>query len=228
MSSNDEIGRLTKEVAALRQQLAELKRFLTVELRDDLPGSPSILHLRCAILTLCNPEQPSQTQGMLSGSEDGPCLSLWGGDQKARVILRVEKDGPSCQFFDPELKPAVQISADDATGRGQMGVFEAGKPRAVMKASATGASVGVLNDNNHARIFMHADAERGELIAVNADMKTSVKISSDGLSGGMLTVHGENGKALVALTGSKVGGLVMVNNPRGKLVASLPAVREEE
>lgn len=228
MSSNDEIGRLTKEVAALRQQLAELKQFLNVEERDDLPGSPSILHIRCAILTLCNPEQPSQTQGMLAGGEDGPCLSLWGGDQKARVILKVEKDGPNCQFFGPELKPAVEISADEATGRGLVGVFEAGKPRAVMNASQTGAAVSLVDDDNHVRMLMHADAERGELIAVNADLKTSVKISSDGLSGGMLTVHGENGKALVALTGSKVGGLVMVNNPRGKLVASLPAVPEEE
>jgi hypothetical protein len=223
MSSNDEIGRLTKEVAALRQQLAELKQFLSVELRDDLPGKPSILHIRCATVTLCNAENPNQMQGMWSGRAPGPCLSLFGSDEKSRVLLQVEKDGPICRLFNPDLKPAVEISADDATGRGQVGVFEAGKPRAVMKASATGASVGVLNDGNHPRMFLHADAERGELIAVNADMKTSVKISSDGLSGGLLTVHGSNGKALVALSGAKLGGVVMVNNPRGKLVASLPA-----
>jgi hypothetical protein len=55
MSSNDEIGRLTDEVAALRQQLAELKQFLHVEPRDDLPGKPSLLHVRCAICSSDNP-----------------------------------------------------------------------------------------------------------------------------------------------------------------------------
>jgi hypothetical protein len=228
MSSNDEIGRLTKEVAALRRQLAELKNFLSVEERDDLPGKPSILHVRCATLTLCNSEQPNQTQGMLCGRAEGPYLSLWGDDGKARVILQVEKEGAVCRFFGPDLKPAAEISVDEATGRGQMGVLEAGKPRAVMKASSTGASVSVLNDSNQARIFLHADAERGELIAVNADMKTSVKISSDGLSGGVLSVHGENAKPLVILSGAKVGGLVIVNNPAGKPVASLPSVPEPE
>src|SRR5207247_5055664 len=142
--------------------------------------------------------------------------------------LRVDEGGPHCQLFGKDLKPAVDLSADDASARGQVAVMEAGKPRALLKAAETGGAVSVMHDDNFPRALLHADALCGEFIAVNQDLKTSVKITSDGLHGGLLTVHGSHGKALVALSGAEVGGLVMVNDADGKLRDSLPSLPDEE
>jgi hypothetical protein len=228
METNDEITNLKKEVAELRRQMAELRQFINVEERDDLPGSPKIMNMRCAILMLCNPEKPNQTQGMLAGGDEGPCLSLWGSDERARMIVKVDKEGADCQLFGKDLKKAVHITSDDESGRGQVGVFEQDKPRAVLKAAATGGSVSVLHDDNHPRMLLHATDECGELMAVNQDLKTTVKITSDGLHGGMLTVHGSHGRPLVALCGSQPCGLVMVKDAQANVIASLPALPEQE
>ncbi len=228
METNDEIGRLKKDVADLRRQLADLRSLINVEERDDLPGKPKILHLRCAIITLCNPEKPSETQGLLAGSADGPFLSLWGGDGRARMILKVEGDEAQCDLYGKDLKLGVQMNVDNETGRGQMGVLEQGKPRALLKAAETGGAVSVLHDDNHPRVLLHANDLCGELMAVNQDLKTTVKITSDGLHGGMLTVHGSHGRPLVALCGSEPCGIVLVKDSKSNVVASLPAAPSDE
>ena len=221
MELNAEVERLSNEVTLLRQQLAELRQFFTIEECDTLPGKPQVLSLRCSVLHLQNASNPENLQGLLAAGENGPVLTLWGSDQQARLILKVEKGGPQIQLG-KNLESGVDISVDEATGRGQVAVMEAGKPRAVLKASETGGAVSVLHDDNHPRALLHATAESGEFIAVNQDLKTSVKISSDGLDGGLVTVHGSNGRPLVALSGGKVGGLVLVNDTKGKVRASLP------
>jgi hypothetical protein len=223
MEQNTEIARLTAEVAELRHQVAELRQFFSIERSENAPDLPKALTLRCTAIHLQDPTDPSRTQGFFSASQEGPCLSLWGSDQKARMILRVEAGGTMCQLFGPDLKLAVELQVDEANCRGQVGVLEAGKPRTVMKASETGGVVSVVHDDNHARVMLHADAECGELIAVNQDLQTSVKISSDGLSGGLVTVHSNTGKPGVVLAGTAIGGLVMVNDSNGKLRDSLPS-----
>jgi hypothetical protein len=223
MEPNDKLDRLAQEVAALRAQLTELRQFFSIERSEQFAGHPKALTVRCAAIHLQDPADPSRTQGILSASNEGPCISLLGSDQKARVILRVEAAGPQCQLLGPDLQPAVELQADETSGRGQVGVFDSGKPRAVIKAAETGGIVSVVHDDNHARAMLHATADCGEFIAVNQDMQTAVKISSDGLSGGLVTVHGNNGKPGVVLSGAALGGLVMVNDTQGNLRASLPA-----
>src|SRR5262245_56571713 len=89
-----QVDALGKQVASLQKRLAQLGKFFTVEELDELEGSPSILSIRCSVLTLCDPEQPSRIQGILAGGANGPSLSLWGSDQKARLILSAENDVP--------------------------------------------------------------------------------------------------------------------------------------
>jgi hypothetical protein len=224
MESKDEIAKLKKDVARLKEQMAELQRLITVEERDDLPNSPKILNLRAAVILLCNPENPNQTQGLICGSAEGPSISLFGEDEKARVILKVDKEGATCEMYGKDLKKAVRLLADDETGRGEVGVCEQDKPRAVIKAAQTGGAVSVLHDDNHPRVLLHANDSCGEFMAVNQDLRTTVKITSDGLHGGMLTVHGSHGRPLVALCGSQPYGLVMINDENAKVIASLPSL----
>src|SRR4051794_26092861 len=97
MEQKTEIARLAAEVAELRHQLAELRRFFSIERSEDAPDQPKSLTVRCTAVHLQDPTDPSRTQGILSASQEGPCLSLWGSDQKARLILRVEAGGSMCQ-----------------------------------------------------------------------------------------------------------------------------------
>ena len=228
MEANDEIARLSKEVAVLRQQMAELRQFIHIEERDDLPSKHKHMILRACLITLANPENANETQAMFGGGPEGPYLSLWGKGDRTRVLLQVEAEGPILRMYGQDLKQGAEMSVEDATSRGQMGVMEAGKPRAVLKATPTGGAVSVLHDDNHPRLMMHADGESGELIAVNQDLKTTVKITSDGLTGGMLTVHGSHGRALVALSGSDPVGIVMVKDAKGNIVDHLPRLPREE
>jgi hypothetical protein len=228
METNDEIAQLKKDVARLKQQMADLMACMNVEVCDELPTKPKMLNLRCVTITVVNPDNPNQIQGQFVGNAEGPYLSLWGSDERARFILKVEADGAMCEMFGKGLLKAVEISADDQTGRGQVGVMEQGKPRALLKAAETGGAVSVLHDDNHPRVLLHANDQCGELMAVNQDLKTTVKITSDGLHGGMLTVHGMHGRPLVALCGSKPCGIVLIKDEKANVIASLPAAPQKE
>jgi hypothetical protein len=219
-----ELDQLKREVAALRGELAGLKQFFSVEKRGEGNRRP-ILHIQCSTLTLRDPTDPNRLQGMLAANEDGPALSLWGSDAKARVILSAKKDVACCDLFSKDLKPAVQITVDEPSGRGQVGVLEAGKPRAVMKATDQGGVVSVVHDDGQVRALMLSrEHDGGEFMAVTPDMKTGVKISAGAPQGGMVSVNRSNGKPGVLLACTDQSGAVIVNNAKGDMLASLPSV----
>lgn len=223
-----ELERLKQQVAALSQQvtrckdqLAELRQFLTVEERDDLEGSPKILHIRCWGLTLCNPAKPNRTQGLLMGSETGPFLALWGSDEKARITLSAEDDTAGCSFYSKDLKEAVTIRVDEPAGRGEVGVFEAGQPRAILKATPQGGCVSVVHDDGKVRGTMVSSASGADVLLVNPDMKPVVKLTSETEKGGFICVNAPNGKPAVALTPNEQGGSVLVMHRQGGVGCAL-------
>lgn len=217
-----ELDQLKSEVAALRRELAELKRFFSIE-KPGADNGPALLHVHCSTLTLSDPTDPNRAQGMLAANEDGPALSLWGSDAKARVILSAKKDVASCDLFAKDLKHAVQITVDEPSGCGQVGVLDAGKPRAVMKATDHGGVVSVVHDDGQVRALMLSrEHQGGEFIAVTPDMKTGVRISAGAPQGGVVSVNRPNGKPGALLACTEESGAVIVNNAKGKLLASLP------
>lgn len=217
-----ELDQLKAEVATLRRQLAELKQFFSIEKPEKGNGQP-ILGIRCWGVHLCDPTNPSRTQGALIAGDDGPYLSLWGSDEKARVILSAQEDAARCDLFSKDLKHGVQLAVDKAKGRGQVAVFEAGNPRAVMKATDQGGVVSVVHDDGQARAAMlSSEHDGGEFMAVTPDMKMGVKISAGAPHGGMVSVNRPNGRPGVVLACTEDFGAVMVNNAKGKLIASLP------
>src|SRR5262245_61959665 len=132
-NAGQEIAQLRKQIAELRQQVAELRQFFSIERLDKLPGKPAIAFIHCVGLTLIDPSNPGRVQARLMGGPEGPCLALNGEDEQSRVLLRVDKQGPQCQLMGNDNKPAVDISVMEGTSRGQVGVLDAGKPRALLK-----------------------------------------------------------------------------------------------
>lgn len=218
-----ELDQLKSEVAALRRELAELKRFFSIE-QPGADNGPALLHIHCSTLTLCDPTDPNRSQGMLAANEDGPALSLWGSDAKARVILSAKKDVASCDLLAKDLKTAVQLTVDEPSGRGQVGILEAGKPRALMKATDQGGVVSVVHDDGQVRALMlSSEHGGGEFLAVTPDMKTGVKITAGGPQGGVISVNRPNGKPGVLLACTNASGAVIVNDAQGQMLASLPS-----
>src|SRR5882724_2710401 len=167
-----------KQFSKLQQQVAELNHFFNIG-RPKEPGEPPVLLINCSGVYLRHPENPNQMQGFLSASAEGPCLSMFGSDEKARLAMTVGKEGARLQFSAQGSTAAVELWVEDGTGRGHVQVYEAGKPRALMKAAKEGGIVGVVHDDGHSRAFMiSSETEGGEILTVTPDMQPGVKISA--------------------------------------------------
>ena len=229
MSESAELAELKAELAAVRAQVAkqqerldDLKPFLHVQQQKD---GTRYLHITCWGIELVHPDVPDKSQMLLYANKDGPGLSLWGSDSKARMILKVNNDVAEFSLFTKDLKHAVWATVKEPGGLGQVGVFANGSPRAVMKAANNDTGVvSVVHDDGQMRATMASSAhDGGEFVAVTPDMKMGVKVSSNGPHGGMVVVHHANGKAGVILACTAEIGGVLVNNSAGKLQATLPA-----
>lgn len=221
-----EFAKLRKDTDRLRKEMNDLHRFINVEYDED-KTTPTNITIRCCILTFAHPDVPNRTQMIFcAGSGDrGPYISLWGSDEKARLTMTLEKDEPQITLFGPDLKDAVLLHADSADGCGTVGVLDKGQPRAIMKANPDGAGImGVLHDDNHARVLLRSTAEHGEILLATPALKTAIKLTSQGrVGGGTLTVHGHNGKpAIILSTMEGFGGCIILNDPEGIRYTSLP------
>jgi hypothetical protein len=218
--NNSELTELKKEVAELKREINDLLQHFGVERFE---GGQKNVNLLCSAITLFNPHDPNQIQGMLCGDADGPILSLWGKDGKPRVTIRVDKDSiPSIQLFQPGHKIAVHIGQDDL-GMASVGVLDQGRPRAVMKASEATGIISAVHNGGHARVTMVSQENSGDLFLINPDMKVAVKLSTQGQHDeGFVTVNHSNGKAAVIISALKEHGCVTVNDRAGHMKYSLP------
>lgn len=227
MDTEMEISQLKKEVAALKEQLRELRSFFTIETLEDQPHR-KIMHMRCWGVTLVNPRDPGQAQGLICGSEDGPYVSLSGADDRARVMIGVEKNQGHIRVYQDGLKQIVDIGLD-ASGKAQVGVLHEGKPRAVIKATPEIGIVSAVHDDGTVRAVMSSHFDHGEFMVVGGDMKAAVKISADGMDGGgYLTVNHANGKAALILSSVRTGGGIISCDSRGGELAVWPGKKSGE
>lgn len=252
MNTETEINALKQEVARLRKEMDEYRQFIHYhppDKDDDDLDCPAYLTIRCSILTVVNPSPPSHSQINIIASRFGPYIALAGKDEKTRMLLQLEKDQPefslmgddhqykSClrldngepsfELYAKEGKLGVQLKVLEEGGRGQVGVCEAGKSRAVMKATELGAAISVVHDDGHARVTMVSELDNGHLMAVTPDMKIGVKIAANGLDGGLITVNRANGHAGVILSNTPIGGSVVVQDKHGSITGHLPSLPEE-
>jgi len=247
MDTENEIAALKQEVARLRQEMNELRQFIHYHppgLGDDDQPQSAYLDINCTFFRVFHPDHPGWGQAYLMGGPDGPSFTMAGKDEKTRIGLNVEKDVPELNLFgkagqygatlrvengDPQFNlfgqqgnVGVQMRVEGPEERGQLGVCEAGKPRAGMRAAPFGGAVSAVHDDGHSRITMISTEDNGELLAVSQDMKPGVKISANGPDGGFITVNHQNGTAGVILGTTAQSGGIILNDPQGNVVATLP------
>jgi hypothetical protein len=252
MNTETEIESLKKEVARLRREMDEYRQFIHYhppQEGDDGKPQSAYLSIRCTFLSLFHPSDASKSMVNIMCAPDGGFISLLGKDERPRLLLnmetgipelcmfgddnqykaclRMDNSEPSFELYGKENKLGMQLKVVDEEGRGQVGVCEAGQPRAVMKATNVGAAISIVHDDGHARITMVGTPNNGELFAVTPDMKIGVKIAADGMDGGFITVNRANGKAGVILSNTAVGGTVIVQDQHGKITGHLPMIPEE-
>lgn len=250
METKNEITQLQQEVARLRREMDELKQFIHYNppgTGDDDKPEAAYISIRCAIFQLVHPANPNHSLINMMGSRDkGAFLAVLGADERTRLLLQVDKDVPEVSLFGKDGKYGTTLRVDDngeseldlygkngklgvllkvagEEERGQVGVCEAGKPRAVMQARDTGGGLSVVHDDGHARVAITSEVASGNVLLVTPDMQVAVKLSSNGLDGGFITVNRANGKAGVILSNIATGGVVIVNDSRGQIMASLPS-----
>jgi hypothetical protein len=218
--NDSELTELKKEVAELKQEIYGLIEHFGVERFE---GGKKNVNLLCSAITLFNPGNPNQSQGVLCGGPEGPTLTLYGKDGQPRLAISVDPDDiPSIQLFQPGQKVAVHIGQDDL-GMASVGVLDQGQPRAVMKASETAGIISAVHNGGHARVTMISQENSGEVLLVNPDMKVAVKLSTQGQNDqGFVTVNHANGKAAVILSALPEHGCVTVNDRAGQMKYSLP------
>jgi hypothetical protein len=252
MYAESEIAELKQQITRLRREMDELKQFIRYYPPgegDDGKPEGAYLTIACTCFQLVHPARPGQSLITMLCSPDGDAsIAIAGRDEKTRVLLQVDKDVPEVTLFskpgqygatlrvdkgEPALelygrkgKLGVLLKVPGDEERGQAGVLEAGKPRAVMQATKIGGGISVVHDDGHARVSITSRVDSGDLLMVTPDMQVGVKISSHGQEGGFITVNRSNGKAGVIISNIATGGAVIVHDKRGKLIASLPSTEE--
>ena len=249
MNTETEIESLKQEVARLRREMDEYRQFIRYQPPgEDDDGLPSAAYItiRCAIFQLAHPSDPNRSQVNIMGGKDGAFVAVLGKDERTRVVMNVENDVPELSLFGPdnqykaglrftqgepwfelygkEGKIGVQLRVVGEEGRGQVGVCESGKARAIMKATELGGVLSAVHDDGHARITMASSENNGELCAVTPDMKIGVKIAANGIDGGFITVNRANGHAGVILSNTPVGGTVIVQDQHANITGHLPMI----
>ncbi len=247
MNVESEVASLKEEVARLRTELNQLTQFIQYQPPgEDDAGQPSAacISIRCAFFQLVHPSHPNQSRINIMSTDDGAFIALLGKDEKTRVLLQVEDDQtevslygndrhykaslradqaePVLELYGKEEKIGVQLRVLPESDCGQVGVCQAGKARAIMKATANGGAISAVHDDGHPRITMVSTENNGELFAVTPDMKVGVKIAADGIDGGFITVNRANGQAGIILSNTPVGGTVIVNDQQGTITGHLP------
>lgn len=207
----NEISQLRQELAALRKEFQELRRFLRVDPPDE-EGGPATLNIMCTTLSLCNPQ--GQMRGRLSASEDAAFLAFDGGDLQQRIFFGVENDEPRLEFKTGAQETTLLAHALPETGRGEIAVFEKGKPRAVMKAFADDCgSVAVTQDDGTPCAGMISQKTGGQIMLLTPDHKVAVKLASDtevAPEGGLIIVSHKDGRPAVSMSATTAGGAVMI------------------
>lgn len=210
-SDSNEITQLRQELDALRKEFQELRRFLRVDPPEE-EGKSATLNIICTTLSLCNPQ--GRLRGRLIASQDAAFLSFDGGDLQQRIFLGVENDEPRLEFQTATHEPTLHLWAGAESGRGEIAVFEKGKPRAVMKAfDGECGSVAVTHEDGTPCVGMVSQKTGGQLALFTPEQKIAVRIFSDteaAPEGGMIIVNRKDGQPVISLSASAAGGAVMI------------------
>ncbi|HEY5043885.1 MAG TPA: hypothetical protein VIK53_18080 [Verrucomicrobiae bacterium] len=207
----NEITQLRQELDALRKEFQELRRFLRVDPPEE-EGKPATLNITCTTLSLCDPQ--GQLRGRLIAAKDAAFLSFDGGDAQQRIFFGVENDEPLLEFQTAAHETTLHAYAGAQSGRGEIVVFEKGRPRAVMKAfDGERGSVAVTHDDGTPCAGMISQKTGGQIMLLTPEHKVAIKLVSDieiAPEGGMILVSRKDGQPVVSMNAAASGGAVMI------------------
>lgn len=203
-----QLSELRKELAGVRKELSDLRQFYNIIPAEG--DKPALLNLRCCILTLADPDRATEAQAMFAASADGPYLSMFGKDGRARLHFSIDGDAG---FFDLKAKggeTAVLLHAQADSERGEAVVFDAGKPAVALKSTPPGGAVVVLHEDGTPRAVMHSKPDSGEVLVLDSSIQPVAKMFASEF-GGVVAVSPPGGQpAALMSAGNKNGGAVMV------------------
>jgi hypothetical protein len=216
----DEVAALRAELNQVKEQLADLLRFITIEERDD--GSKFLGIITCSVLNVCNPEKAGDTRVFICAGEDEAAVALWGSDHCARAMIRVDEGNRgSVVVQGREKNVAVELWAD-GDDHGQILVRSPeGNPRAGMKSMPGAGIVSVVADDGSVRAVMRSGEDIGE-VAVALPGKILAKLHA-GERGGLISCFGiDRTTPGVAMTTNGQGdGAILVNHSDGRTGATI-------
>jgi hypothetical protein len=227
------LAEVQSELTALKAEVARLKEdaalFFIIH-RDEHGVVQDDTQLRCWMLHTEHVELAKrgtfESRGGMGLDNEGPYVSLWGDDNKARLIMRVRDNAGQLDIFDDALHPVAQMYAGEG-GHGHVAVYSPGGiPRAVMKGMETGGAVTVVNEEGRPRAIMLSSKDKegkdkGELVVMNAD-KPQARIFTGEAGGGVVTFDNKGDKACIMVT-SPAGNSVSAFTPHKTVAATLAA-----
>lgn len=217
MHPDPEIAQLKEEVATLRRQMRELRQLITVEYDETPERRPLFVNLRCGVIILCNPSAPDDIQGMLCASDEGASLSLRSGKDSGYLYLTAENGSPCVQLFANGNQEAIQLTVLEKTSRGQIAVFDQGKPRAVMKSTEHGGVLSVVHDDGKTRACIIGDVNGGEAHVIGAQGHSAVKLAGNPEQGGFIAVNNLAGQPRAAISATPEGAAIHLFQAEAKI-----------
>ncbi|HMJ05219.1 MAG TPA: hypothetical protein VK474_03090, partial [Chthoniobacterales bacterium] len=165
---------LQAEVATLRDEVARLREeaalFFTVHRDDD--GTVLDTQLRCWMLHCevvnLRRRDSDQSYGMIGIEEDGPCVALWGEDQRAHALLRVTGNRGELELLGADHHPVVHLLEHEGHGHAVV-LSPGGIPRVVMKGAENGGNVTAVDPAGKACAVLYSSDRHGGLAVLDQE-----------------------------------------------------------
>lgn len=221
-----EVAALQKQVQALTQTVKDITRFFQIQPADPEQGIEEYVVLRCSHFVMFHRgSKGDKCQLRMMVTDEGPALTLYNTDEQPRITLHAQNGQAQLELFSAASVQAVLIEADQSNGRGLVGVFDSGKPRALIKGGDGEGVVSVVHDDGRPRICLRSSPERGELNVVSAEGRAAVSILGTP-GGGSLHINDTSGARQAILAASPGGGQLLLFNDLGIQRAHLGSAQD--
>jgi hypothetical protein len=215
METSPEFVALQNEVAALRGELAELQKYLIIQKKE---GLPDYVKLRCSMVTVFDGSDASLTRANLGTSEDGPYLSFYGKDQKARMFLSSQKDDTRCDLYNKESKISASLAADEGPHLCLYGSDE--KSRVFITAEKDDAQCDIYDKAGKVAVSLAVTPEGGGQVSVHHEKNPRAVLKALPTSG-VVSVVNDKGFPYAAMVGEEAGGQLVILTSEGEPVVKL-------
>ena len=221
--------RMVDEIAALRAEIAQLRRDLdhVLEVLGEAPAGEGVKRHRLPSISCEAVQIHTDATHMpieISADENQAGIYLYDRSGCCRALLEVTDKGARFAILSEDHRVLASMKAVD--GHGQVCVSDPdGNPRAAIRSTKLGGLVKVISERGRPLGFLLGAEKGGTFELNNPAHRTGVSMYAED-DGGMIRVHQGGGEVMASMSAHDDSGLLSVFGDLGEQAVTLCAGEE--